>query len=98
MGPHSVLNMADARHVESVEPDGSACGHQKYPSLPHFFYPETRAPRGRERSATAGSAGPNRLESLAACAAPVNLLWLAATTTSSAGSAGLAAPPSFLVR
>ena len=27
MGPHPVLDMADARHIESVEPDGSACGH-----------------------------------------------------------------------
>src|SRR3984893_8510175 len=26
--PHAVLNMADARHVESVEPDGSDCRHR----------------------------------------------------------------------
>ena len=26
--PHSVLNVADARHVESVEPDGSARVHR----------------------------------------------------------------------
>src|SRR5271166_5205956 len=29
MRPHSVLDMADARHVESVEPDGSARGHRQ---------------------------------------------------------------------
>src|SRR5271169_3093656 len=29
VGPHPVLDMADARHVESVEPDGSACGHRQ---------------------------------------------------------------------
>jgi hypothetical protein len=29
MRPHSVLDVADARHVESVEPDGSACGHRR---------------------------------------------------------------------
>src|SRR5271167_2137783 len=29
MRPHSVLNMADARHVEGVEPDGSAGGHRR---------------------------------------------------------------------
>jgi len=28
MRPHSVLNMAYARHVEGVEPDGSACSHR----------------------------------------------------------------------
>src|SRR5580693_2926927 len=29
MRPHAVLNMADARHVEGVEPDGSACVHRQ---------------------------------------------------------------------
>ena len=29
MRPHSVLNMADARHVEGVEPDGSAFSHRE---------------------------------------------------------------------
>src|SRR6516225_8398406 len=29
MGPHPVLDMADTRHVESVEPDGSARGHRQ---------------------------------------------------------------------
>ena len=29
MRPHSVLDVADARHVEGVEPDGSACGHRE---------------------------------------------------------------------
>ena len=29
MCPHPVLDMADARHVEGVEPDGSACIHRQ---------------------------------------------------------------------
>src|SRR5262249_51386087 len=28
MGPHPVLNMADTRHVESIEPDRSDCRHR----------------------------------------------------------------------
>src|SRR5216683_144956 len=50
MRPHSVLNMADARHVESDEPDRSACGHQATPRY-RIYQPGRQVRHRPERSA-----------------------------------------------
>src|ERR1700736_3449802 len=54
MCPHSVLNMADARQVECVEPDMSGYGHRHF--TPGLINQAARVRRRREQSAAPGSA------------------------------------------